>query len=210
MVAFNPIASGPLAASGGANYALNVTSGTFTLSMQGAAKLITDIYPSGNFSVSGTQVSLNIDLIMSAQSGSFSLTLQQDAIFGYGQGFAADNGVFSLTGQDVTINPQYNISATAGSFSVSGQVQNHIIDLSFMVDSGSLSLTPSELDRLGANYDIILDSQSFLTSGNDLDRLGANYTVSGVELKYSHTGHIVKFRGFLPQYVPPEVWTEVA
>ena len=31
MTAFNPIASGPLAASGGANYALNVTNGVFAL-----------------------------------------------------------------------------------------------------------------------------------------------------------------------------------
>lgn len=210
MVAFNPIASGPLAASGGANYALSVTSGTFTLSMQGAAKLITDIYPSGNFSLSGTQVVLNRGTVMSAQSGLFTLTLQQDATLGFGRGFTADSGAFSLSGQNAIITAQYNIGATSGAFSVFGQTQAYIIDVTLITDNGSFALTPSELDRLGADYRIALGSQSFSASGSNLDRLGANYTVSGSELKYSHTGHIVKFRGFFSAYVSPEIWQEQA
>ena len=52
MTAFALLASTAIGqASTNANYQLSVNSGTFTLSMQGAAKLITDIYPTGTFTI---------------------------------------------------------------------------------------------------------------------------------------------------------------
>ena len=209
MTAFNPIASGPLAASGGANYALNVTSGTFTLSMQGAAKLITDIYPSGTFSLSGSQLGLLVGENLFAENGEFTVT-GHDVTTSLGNGIEALSGSFSLTGQDADFSLQRVLAADVGTFSLTGQDVPAILDISSIVDSTSFTLTGTDLDRLGANYDITANAGSFSATFQDADRIGANYAVALVEKAYAISGYDLKFRGFFSAVVPPETWTEGA
>ena len=64
-IAAGPIGSGPIGSSGGASYVMLVTSGTFTLSMSGAGKLITDIYPSGQFLITTYPSGFKQDIIYS-------------------------------------------------------------------------------------------------------------------------------------------------
>lgn len=209
MTAFNPVASGPIAASGGANYALSVTSGTFTLSMQGAGKLITDIYPSGTFSVSGTQVDLDKSLNIDVNSGTFTLT-GHTVVTSRGKGLEALSGTFAITGQPLEGQFSFSLGSTVGTFALTGTDITVIIDASYLVQSGTFTASFNDLDRLGANYDIVANAGSIAMTVHDLDRLGANYTVAADENDYTYSGNLLKFRGFFSAYVPPETWTEVA
>ena len=153
MLGFSPLASSPIAATGfsGEQYTLSVNAGTFTttgqtanfqiavsidplaglftLSLQGAAKLITESVPDGQFAVTGQPISFGFG--MGAVNGSFTLTGQdvfaqigdqveteefsitgQPISFGFGMG--AVNGSFTLTGQDIT--EDISDSVAAGSF----------------------------------------------------------------------------------------------
>lgn len=209
MTAFNPIASGPLGASGGANYALSVTSGTFTLSMQGAGKLITDIYPSGTFAVNGSQLGLLTGNNMFADNGSFTYQFNE-VTTALGKGVEAVNGTFALTGNDVEFSKGLNLGAQLGTFTLAGQDIPAILDISYIVDATAFTLTPSELDRLGRNYDIEAASGSFSVTFQDADRIGRNYTILAGTRSMATSGYDLKFRGFFSAYIPPEIWTEVA
>ena len=207
MTAFNPIASGPLAASGGANYALSVTSGTFTLSMQGAGKLITDIYPSGTFSVSGTQVDLNKSIKISAQTGTFATT-PYDVTVVLGKGVEALHGVFTLTGNDVDMSAQRLLSAENGSYTLSGQQIPAILDMSYIVDVTAFTLSGQDA-TLDLRRRVDAQSGSYSLTGNDIVLDATRLFTVGAG-SYSCEGRDVKFRGFFSAYVPPEIWTEVA
>lgn len=209
MTAFNPIASGPLGASGGANYALSLTSGTFTLSMQGAGKLITDIYPSGTFAVNGSQIGLLTGNNMFADNGTFTYQFHE-VTTALGKGLEALSGTFTLTGNDVEFGKGLNLGAELGTFTLTGQDIPAILDISYIVDVTEFTLTPSELDRLGRNYDITAESGGFAVTFQDADRIGRDYKILADVRTLASTGYSVKFRGFLSPYVPPEIWTEVA
>ena len=140
------IASGALGASSSASYSIQVASATFTLSMQGAGKLITDAYPSGQFILDGRAVGLTAQRPANFDAGTFALTGQdvtldqnfgliidatynnaaftysgQDIIFEKGFGMVLTSEAFSLTGSSVDFTKQMNISAETGSFALTGQ-----------------------------------------------------------------------------------------
>lgn len=207
MTAFNPIASGPLAASGGANYALSVTSGTFALSMHGAAKLITDIYPSGTFSLSGTQVDLDKSVNISAESGSYSVTVHPVTVV-LGKGIEAVNGAFTLTGNDVDMSVQRILDAANGSYTLSGQQIPAILDISYIVDVTTFTLTGEDA-TLDLRRRVDAQNGTFTVTADDV-ALNSVRTFTVKAGSYAYEGADVKFRGFLSAYVPPEIWTEVA
>ena len=89
-------------------YSLQVTSGTFTLSMQGAAKLITD---DQNFG-------LIIDSVYN--NASFSLT-GQNIVFDTGFGMVIDSGSFALTGQSIPFKKAMNVDLNNATFTLTGQ-----------------------------------------------------------------------------------------
>jgi len=147
MLGFSPLATTALG-SPTANEAHNmpVTSGTFTLSMQGAAKLITDVYPSGTFATNGQAVTFRANRPADFDTGVFTLTGQnitfdqnygliidsvynsatfaytgQNIVFDTGFGIAANNATFTFTGRDVDFTKQMNISADVGTFTYTGQ-----------------------------------------------------------------------------------------
>lgn len=207
MTAFNPIASGPLAASGGANYALNVTSGTFTLSMQGAGKLITDIYPSGTFSVSGTQVDLDKSVKISAESGTFTVTTYLVTV-AFGKGLEALAGTFTMTGNDVDMSTQRMLDAESGSFALSGQEIPAILDISYIVDVTTFAVTGQDA-TLDLKRRVDAQNGAFTLTGPDVE-LDATRLFTVEAGTYTYEGKDADFRGFFSIYVPPETWTEVA
>ena len=121
MLGFSPIGSTALGApTANEAHTMQVTSGTFTLSMQGAAKLITDVFPNGTFTLSGQSVGLSAGRPSNFTAGSFTLT-GHNVDFDYGFGIIANNGTFNLTGQNIVFDTGFGMVLTNGSFALAGQ-----------------------------------------------------------------------------------------
>jgi len=204
MTAFNPIANGPIAGSGGANYVINTTSGTFTLSMQGAGKLITDIYPSGQFSVSGTIVDLSAQRPLSVNSGTFTYS-GQDVELDDGYGIVVDSGTYTLTGHTFILDTGFGIVWRKGEFVTTGHPVKKGISMS--AESGTYILEGQNapkgvLEKADTAYFNLTVQDATLT---------AQLHLRAETLEYApYKGHDIKVRGFLGAYVPPEIWTEAA
>jgi hypothetical protein len=157
MLGFSPIASAPLGANVDGDKVLAASSGTFTLSMHGAAKLISDVYPSGVFVSDGKAITFSVQRAFVADAGSFTLSGQDASVTGQFN-LAIDSGSFTLTGQDVVVTAQLNIAADAGAFVLTGTGA----EIETRTDP-----TKILLDR---NYGIPLAAGTFaLTYSNDLD-----------------------------------------
>ena len=73
MFGFAPYSALTFAGLGQQDIRMEVTSGTFTLSLQGAPKLISEVTPNGELNLTGQDVTLAKDLNITADSGSFDL-----------------------------------------------------------------------------------------------------------------------------------------
>ena len=162
MLGLSPLSAAPLASTGfsGEQYNFAVNAGTFTttgqaanfqiavsidpqaglftLSLQGAAKLITESVPNGQFAVTGQPIS-----------------------FGFGMG--AVNGSFTLTGQDIT--EDISDSVAAGSFTLTGQdltlVQGITVSgLSVKLELGVETVYGLVIPNQTPNYSNIVPSQT--------------------------------------------------
>lgn len=157
MLGFNPLSSAPLGATASGDKTILAGSGTFTLSMQGAAKLVSDVYPSGEFVSDGQAITLTVQRAFVADAGTFTLSGQSLIIAGQ-FGISAEKGTFALTGQGATVTAQLNIAANAGSFTVTG------------TDAETETRTAAGNVLLDRNYGLPLDAGTFaLTYSTDLD-----------------------------------------
>jgi len=206
MTGFAPIAATTLGQSStNANYALSVNSGTFTLSMQGAAKLITDIYPTGTFAYSGHAATLTAQRPANFETGVFTLT-GQNITFDYGFGIIANNGSFTLAGQNVIFEKGFGIGANSGSFSVTGQSIDFKKDMNVDLSNATFTLTGQDaLKGVGEAF----DRGQFTYSGQDATLFVGRFLrpVSG---QYNYTFQNFKIRGWLSPSLPPAIWTDVA
>ena len=206
MTAFAPLGSTAIGqASTNANYALSVISGTFTLSMQGAAKLITDIYPSGTFTLSGQSVGLSAGRPSNFSAGSFTLT-GQNITFDYGFGLIANNGSFTLAGQNVIFEKGFGIGANSGFFSLTGQ--SIPFKKAMNVDLNNATFTLTGQDALKGVAEAF-DRGQFTYSGQDATLFVGRFLrpVSG---QYNYTFQNFKIKGWLSPTLPPAIWTDVA
>ena len=206
MTGFAPLGSTAIGqASTNANYALSVISGTFTLSMQGAAKLITDIYPSGTFTLSGQSVGLSAGRPSNFSAGSFTLN-GQNITFDYGFGIIANNGSFTLAGQNVLFEKGFGIGANSGSFSLTGQ--SIPFKKAMNVDLNNATFTLTGQDALKGVAEAF-DRGQFTYSGQDVTLFVGRFLrpVSG---QYNYTFQNFKIRGWLSPTLPPAIWTDVA
>ena len=206
MTGFAPLGSTAIGqASTNANYALSVISGTFTLSMQGAAKLITDIYPSGTFTLSGQSVGLSAGRPSNFSAGSFTLN-GQNITFDYGFGIIANNGSFTLAGQNVIFEKGFGIGANSGSFSLTGQ--SIPFKKAMNVDLNNATFTLTGQDALKGVAEAF-DRGQFTYSGQDVTLFVGRFLrpVSG---QYNYTFQNFKIRGWLSPTLPPAIWTDVA
>jgi hypothetical protein len=205
MLGLNAIAALPLGDARGVPYVMSVTHGTYALSMQGAAKLITDIYPSGTFTLDGRAVDFNVGYYFDAQSGSFAVT-GQDVAFSIGKGIVFDTGTFTQTVYDVEFPVSLSPDAEVGEFTLSGQSVAFEIHVSIAAESGTFAVTGQDIPKTISE---IAGPVNFVTTRNDIEfTVQRSFVLANGA--YTIEGLAVKFRGFFSPYVPPEIWTEVA
>ena len=206
-IASGPIGNGPLGSSGGANYVLSVTHGTFTLSMQGAGKLITDIYPSGQFTLSGQALLNPVSLNIGADSGTFTYTGSAVTV-SLGKGiFLEPIGTFATTGNAVSFQANLSPDAAPGVFTLTGQTQSYIVHVSIIPPAATFTLTGNEVIF---GFDIDAETGTFTLTGQDaVLRHGRKITIPQAQA-YSYQGYEVDFRGWFSPFVPPAIWTDAA
>jgi len=206
-IASGPIGNGPLGSSGGANYSLSVTHGTFTLSMQGAGKLITDIYPSGQFTLSGQPLINPVAYNYAIQSGSFGLT-GNNVTIGLGKGvFLEPIGTFTTTGQAVSFQKNLSPDAQVGTFTLTGQDQSYEIHISIIPPAATFTLTGQDVIF---NFPIEAEVGTFALTGIAATlRHGRILSVTDAA-QYTYQGKDVKFRGWFSPTLPPAIWTDAA
>ena len=206
MLGFSPLGTTALGSpTANESHSLQITSGTFTLSMQGAAKLITDIYPSGTFTLSGQSVGLSAGRPSNFSAGSFTLT-GQNITFDYGFGLIANNGSFTLAGQNVIFEKGFGIGANSGSFSLTGQ--SIPFKKAMNVDLNNATFTLTGQDALKGVAEAF-DRGQFTYSGQDATLFVGRFLrpVSG---QYNYTFQNFKIKGWLSPTLPPAIWTDVA
>lgn len=199
------IAAQPIADIRGAPYALAVTHGQYALSMQGAAKLITDIYPSGTFALSGQAVSLSAQRPFNVSAGTYTLT-GHDVELDDGYGIVVGSGSYTLTGQDFVFDTGFGLVWAKGVFTLTGQ--NVSLAISMNAESASFHVAGQDaLKGIGEAFEV----GSFTLTGQDASVTAQfNMSVDAGSIDFDTSNHDIKIRGFLSAYVPPETWTEVA
>lgn len=235
MLGFSPLAAAPLASTGfsGEQYNFSVNAGTFTttgqtanfqialrldaergafaLSVQGAAKIITEFVPDGQFVVAGNEASFVLAAGADAAHGNFNVTGQnvnltisltfddlvdaqyiftgQPITFGFGMG--AVNGSFTLTGQDITED-----------------ISDRVAVGTFTVTFNNVTL---QLDRmLAANngqFTYVGYSTAFRGFFDVPDLPAKTYTEQIVAAK-TYTEQTVASANFTEQTTPVSTWTE--
>lgn len=210
MLGFAPLATTALGApTANENYALQVTTGTFTLSMQGAAKLITDIYPSGVFTLNGRSVGLSAGRPSTFTTGSFSLS-GQDINFDQNFGLIIDSvynsATFALTGQNIVFDTGFGLAANNGSFSLNGQSLDFKIDMNISADAGSFAVTGQDaLKGIGEAFDV----GTFTYTGQNATLFAGRFLRPESE-SFSITMQDFKIKGWFSPTVPDAIWTEVS
>lgn len=204
MLGFAPIAATPLGTpSPNESYVMQVSSGTFAVSYQGAGKLITDVYPSGTFTLDGRAVGLSAQRPFPVDAGAFTLT-GQDVELDYGFGIVVDSGSYTLTGQNVVLDTGFGIVVDSGSYTLTEQDIN--IHISMNALSGSFTVTGQNIPK---GISEAFDNGTFALTGRDADFTVQRLFVIDSQA-YTLTGYETTFRGWFSPYVPPEIWTEVA
>jgi len=203
-----PIAASALGASASVSYQLQVTSGTFTLSMQGAGKLITDIYPSGVFTLDGRAVGMSANRPANFDTGSFSYS-GQDIVFDQNFGLIIDtvynNATFTYSGQSVDLIKGFGIILEPATFSLTGQTVDFQKALSFSAQTGTFTLTGQDaLKGISEAFDV----GTFTLTGQDVT-LSAGRFLNLESQQYSYTFQEFKIKGWLTPVIPAETWTDV-
>ena len=203
MLGLSAIAALPLGDARGVPYTMTVSHGTYTLSLQGAGKLITDIYPSGQFTLDGRAAGLSAQRPFSVDAGSFASS-GHDVQFDYGFGIVVDSASYTLTVQDVTFDTGFGLVGGSGSYTLTGQDINSNISMNAL--SGQYSLIGSELFK---GVSEVFESGTFTLTLQNSD-VTAQFHVSTDAGALTVVGKEADFRGFFSAYVPPEIWTEVS
>mgnify|MGYP003109376976 FL=1 len=236
MLGFSPLASAPLAAVGetGESFSLSVDAGSFattgqavnfqkallldaqagliTLSVHGAAKIITEFMPDGQFVVTGNDVSLIVSLAGPAAHGTFTLTGQNVSLLKNITFDGLTTGSFTLTGQPITFD--FSIAAASGSFVFTGQEITE--DISDKVSAGTFTVTFNDavLERARA---IPADLGQFTYQGHsvafrgffDVPDLPEKIYTEQIVASEIYTEQVVASSIFTEQTIPVENWTDV-
>lgn len=213
MASFTPIAQvTPGASTGNESFVLSTTSGTYALSMHGAAKLITDIYPSGSFLLNGREVGLNTGNTITAESGAYIFTgttadteTRTDAanvLLDRNYAIVANNATYTLSMQSADLMKGFGIGAETGTYTVTYNDIN--ASVRFAAPSGSfLMFGQPAFKGVGESF----EAGSFTVTTQDAT-LSYGRNIYPVTHGYSLTGHDVTFRGFFNPFVTEETYTE--
>lgn len=210
MLGFSPLATTALG-SPTANEAYNmpVTSGTFTLSMQGAAKLITDIYPSGTFTLSGQSVGLSAGRPSNFSAGSFTLTghnIDFDQNFGLIIDSVYNSATFSYTGHDVIFDTGFGLVLDSGSYALTGQSFDFIKQMNMSAETGVFTYTGQDAFKgVGEAFAV----GTFTYTGQDVTMFAGRFLRPETS-QYSYSFNDFKIRGWVTPSIPPTIWTDAA
>ena len=235
MLGFSPLSAAPLASTGfsGEQYNFSVNAGTFAttgqtanfqiavsinaergafaLSVQGAAKIITEFVPDGQFVVTGSDASFVLAAGADAAHGNFNVTGQnvnltislifddlvdaqytftgQPITFGFGMG--AVNGSFTLTGQDITEDISDRVAV--GTFTVTFNDATLQLDRMLAANNGQFTYIGH-----GNNFRGFFDVP---------DLPAKTYTEQIIAAK-TYTEQTVASANFTEQTLPLSTWTE--
>ena len=206
MLGFAPLATTPLGTSShNEAFTLVAQSGTYAISTQGVGKLITDVYPSGSYTLNGRAISLGVGYAnMTFDTGTFTLS-GQSLVFSIGQGIVFDTGTYTITTNDADLVPRFGVVAESLGYTLSGQ--NIGFSVLFKAPSGTYTLTGHDAFKgVGEGF----ENGSFTMTGRDAEFSIAMTAKIETGLAATLTGSDIQFRGFFSPYVPPEIWTEVA
>ena len=219
MLGFSPIASAPLGANVDGDKVLVADSGTFTLSMHGAAKLISDVYPSGSYILDGRAVTFKVTRAydFSLDAGSFAFTgtdaeteTRADAgniLLDVNFGLPLDAGTFTLTySTDLDFQKGFGLIADSGSFASTGNDVTLTKDMNIYPDSGTFTLSGQDF-TVTAQLNMAVDAGAFTLTGQDLTLTVQRYFATNIGT-FTLTFQEFKIKGFLSPYVPPAVYTE--
>ena len=215
MLGFAPIAASPLGApSANESFSISAQNGVYALSLQGAGKLITDVYPSGAFLLNGRAVGLNTGQAISAESATYTLsgstadieTRSDDAniLLDRNYGLVAASGSYTVTLQDAALKQGYGLIVDSTAFTLSGQDFTFQIAVSIVADSETFVLTGQDALK---NIGEVFASGSFTLTGIDADLVYGRSVELGF-YSYKTSGHDVKFRGFISPDIPSQIYTE--
>lgn len=186
---------------------MSVTHGTYALSLQGAGKLITDIYPSGTFTLDGRTINFDVGYAFAVDTGTFTQT-GNDVAFAIGKGVVADSGTFALSVYNIETSVGLSPDAEVGVFTLTGQ-DIAITDLHISISPDAASFAATFQDAsVTAQRPFPVDQGTFSLTVNDAS-VTAQRTLEIDDASYFASYYDVKFRGFFSPYVPPEIWTEV-
>lgn len=216
MLGFSPIAASPLAGEAVKHTVFSVNSGTFTLSMQGAGKLITDVYPSGDFVTDGQAATFSVQRAFVANSRVFILTgtnadteTRTDAanvLLDRNYGIHADAGSFALTySTDLDFKKGFGIILASGTFAETGQDVTFIRNVLLPLDGGSFLLSGQDAS-VTAQFNLSVNAGSATHTGHDFTFTVQRYFGAN-RGAFALTFQDFVIRGFLSPYVPPEAYT---
>lgn len=205
MTAFAPIAATTLGqSSSSAGYQMQVTSGTFTLSMQGAALLVGDIFPHGLFTYTGHAVDLNVQRLFSADTGAFVVT-GQNVNLDHGFGLLVDSGTFTYTGHNVSFDLSRGLSANSGSFALTGQSLGLTKQMNISAETGVFTYTGQNAFKgVGEVFEV----GTFTYTGHNVD-LNAQRTLNAETGAFSYSFQDFKIKGWFAPSISSTTWTEV-
>ena len=161
MLSNTPIAGAAIASIGTTQHVFNVVSGTFTLSMHGAAKLITNVKETGVFTYTGQPVTITKAMNVDLASGSFATTFN-DATLIEGKRFSVDSGSFTYTGQDVSIQFAVSVDIDSGTFTITDRDASVTAQLNMDADSGTFTYTGRPITKLITE---VVDAGSMIVTG---------------------------------------------
>ena len=204
MTAFAPIAATSLGQSStSASYSMQVTSGTFAVSMQGAALLIGDIFPHGLFNYTGNAVNFNVGRLLSASTGSFALT-GQNVNLDHGFGLPVDSGTFTYTGHSVAFDVSRGLTASNGSFVLTGQSLDFTKQMNVSAETGVFTYTGQDAFKgVGEAFEV----GSFTYNGHNVD-LNAQRSLKIDTGLFSYNLQDFKIKGWFSSPISSATWSE--
>jgi|TARA_B100000035_G_scaffold314969_1_gene333234 hypothetical protein len=208
MLGFAPIAKTALGSpTPTVDSALEAASGTFTLSMQGAAKLITDVYPSGTFVTNGRAVTFRANRPADFDTGVFTLTGQNitfDQNFGLIVDSVYNSATFTYTGQSVVLDTGFGIAADNGSFTLTGRDIDFTKAMNVSADAGTFAYTGQDaLKGVGEAFAV----GSFTYTGQDVTLFAGRF-INAENGSYTTTMQEFKIKGWLSPQIPDAIWTD--
>lgn len=211
MTAFAPLGSTTLGQSStSANYIIGAGSGTFALSMRGAALLIGDLFPYGVFQIDGRPVTLSAQRPYAINNGSFTLS-GQDIILDQNFGLIVDsvynNATFTYTGQSVVLDVGFGLAANHQPYTYTGQSVDFTKQMNISAETGIFTYTGQDaLKGVGE----VFDRGQFTYSGYSVEMTVQRH----LDARNGTFTYIlpadVKIRGWFSPTVPPEIWTDAA